>query len=146
MSPLGSLEKNTRDFSRSLASGRDFSDSKRCLQPVRQWQCLLSLPVGRLVRVAFDLSLWTCMFLSKAKLLKLIRKTWTLRSTCFACLQPGRASCPLPELPCSVYPTGDPNQWVHMATTTVSLEWVGAVVFVYILVPRLRSASFESTP
>ena len=33
------------------------------------------------------------LLLTRAKLLQLIRRTWSLRSTCFACLQSGTASC-----------------------------------------------------
>ena len=56
-----------------------------------------------------------------------------LPPTCFECIQPGRASWTLPKVPCSVYPDGDPNQWVYVAIFTVSLECVDAVVLINIL-------------
>ena len=76
---------------------------------------------------------------------KLIRRTWSLRSTCFACLQPGRASWLWPEIPCSVYPDGDTNQWVCVAFTTVPLEWVGAVVVINIL-PDVWCSNIAGVP
>ena len=57
--------------------------------------------VSSLLRPALDL-----LFLMEAKLLKLIRRTWSLRSTCFARLQSGGEA---------------------VAITTVPMGWVGAV-------------------
>ena len=31
------------------------------------------------------------------------------------------------KVPCSLYPSGDPNKWVYVAITTVPTGWVGAV-------------------
>ena len=66
--------------------------------------------------------------MSKATLSKRICRTWSLLSTCFACLEPGRASCGLglKSLQCS--PMVTLTIWVYVAITTVPLERVGAVV------------------
>ena len=42
---------------------------------------------------------------------------------------------------CSVYPDGDPYQWVHVAITTVPLRWVGAVLLNIAGVPRASAVS-----
>ena len=42
---------------------------------------------------------------------------------------------------CSVYPDGHPDQWVHVAITTVPLRWVGAVLLNIAGVPRASAVS-----
>ena len=60
---------------------------------------------------AFDLLFWT-----EATFLKLIRRTWSLFSTCFACLQPGRASSPLRNK--------SPAQCTAVVTLTNGSTWL----------------------
>ena len=148
-------KKNTQGFSWSFISWRDFSESKRCLQPCgsghlrhrsgTSWYSIAcdsaigTLSLKRTFSVILVAQPWSCcvasrtwcpraltcaacglarlcclpspaldlLFLSNSKLLKLIRRTWSLRSTCFACLQPGRASWPFAYSP----PNPDTPRW-----------------------------------